>query len=113
MTARTLAYAFVLGILGGTTATAQQLPRFNVEAICRNAPALTAEDRDPVQGCMRDETAAERQLEAVWSSAAPANRATCVGQSEIWAPSYVDVLTCLQMYQGAESTAPPRRRRQP
>jgi hypothetical protein len=51
------------------TATAQQLPRFNIEATCRTAQALTPEDRDPVQGCMRDEADAERQLQAVWSPA--------------------------------------------
>jgi hypothetical protein len=114
MKARTLACALVFGSVWGSAATAQQLPRFNIEAICSTAQALTAEDRDPVQGCIRDETAAERQLEQVWTATAAADRETCAAETQVGgSPSYVDVLTCLQMRQGGASTAPPRRRRQP
>jgi hypothetical protein len=114
MRTRILAYGLALASLWGTAATAQPLPRFDIEATCRTAQALTAEDRDPVQGCMRDEADAERQLRAVWSSAAASHRETCAAETQIGGPpSYVDVLTCLQMYQGTGSTAPQRRRRQP
>jgi hypothetical protein len=113
MKACTLASALLFGSLCGS-ATAQQLPRFNIEATCRTAQALTAEDRDPVQGCMRDEADAERQLQAIWSSASAAHRQTCAAETQVAGPpSYVEVLTCLQMQQGTASTAPPRRRRQP
>jgi hypothetical protein len=49
-------------------------PPFNSEATCRTAQALTAEDRDPVQACMRDEADAERQLQAGWSNGVVAHR---------------------------------------
>ena len=111
MKAPTLAYALLLGPFWSLAAGAQQLPRFDIEATCRTAQALTAEDRNPVQGCMRDEAEAERQLQAIWSSAAAAHRETCAAQTQVGgSPSYVDVLTCLQMYQGGPSTRPPRRR---
>lgn len=114
MSARILVYAFVLGLPWSTAATAQEPPRINIEATCRTAQALTPEDHDPVQGCMRDEADAERQLQAVWSRAAAADRQTCAAETQVGgSPSYVDVLTCLQMSQGTASTAPPRRRRQP
>jgi hypothetical protein len=60
MTGRTLVYVSVWGILWGRTASAQQLPRFDIEATCQTAQALTVEDGDPVQGCMRDEADLER-----------------------------------------------------
>ncbi len=114
MKARTLAYALSVGGLWGFAAVAQQIPRFDIAASCRSAQALTAEDRDPVQGCMRDEAEAERQLQIVWSGAAATHRETCAAQAKlVGSPSYVEVLTCLQMYQGTTSTAPPHRRRQP
>jgi hypothetical protein len=114
MKARTLVYASACGLLFGFTATAQQLPRFNIGASCRSAQALTPQDRDPVQGCIRDETEAERQLQNVWTGAVAAHREACAAETQVQGtPSYVDVLTCLQMYQGTASTAPPRRRRQP
>ncbi len=95
-------------------ASAQQLPRFDIETICRDAPALTAEDRDPVQGCMRDEANAERQLQAIWSGTAVASRETCARETQVGgSPSYVDMLTCVQMQEGTASTTPPYRRRQP
>ena len=97
----------------GSGAAAQQLPRFDIEASCRTAQALTAEDRNPVQGCLRDEADAERQLQAIWGSAPSGQRETCAKETQVGgSPSYVDVLTCLQMFQGGASTTPPRRRRQ-
>jgi hypothetical protein len=114
MKARILVYASALCSLFGVSALAQQLPRFDIEATCRTVQALTPQDVDPVQGCIRDETEAEQQLKAVWSSAAANHRETCAAETQVEGyPSYVDVLACLQMYQGAASTAPPRRRRQP
>jgi hypothetical protein len=114
MQARTLVFALTLASLWAGATAAQQLPRFNIETTCRTAQALTAEDRDPVQGCMRDEAEAERQLQTVWTSAAAAHREACEAETRVEGfPSYVDVLTCLQMYQGVAPSAPPRRRKQP
>jgi hypothetical protein len=92
-------------------AAAQQVPRLDIEATCRAAPRLLAEDANPYEGCMRDETDAERELKAMWGSAAAAHRETCAGEAQIGgSPSYVDMLTCLQMAQGAEPTKPRRQR---
>ncbi len=114
MKTRAFVYASALCSLLGVPAFGQQLPRFDIEATCRAAPALGPQDRDPMQGCMQDESDAERQLKAVWSSAAASHRETCAAETQIGgSPSYVEVLTCLQMYQGTASTAPQRRQRQP
>jgi hypothetical protein len=113
MKTRTLVYAPAICILLSIPAFAQQLPRFNIEATCRSAPALVPQDRDPVQGCLQDEADAERQLRLVWSSASAAQRETCAAETQVeGTPSYVEVLICLQMYQDTASTAPSQRRKQ-
>ena|SRR5918997_318865 len=94
-----------------STAGAQQLPRLDIEATCRAAPRLLAEDANPYEGCMQDETDAERELKAMWGSAAAAHRETCAGEAQIGgSPSYVDMLTCLEMAQGSTPTKPRRQR---
>jgi hypothetical protein len=110
----TLIAALFIASVGCSGASAQQVPQINIEASCRTAQLLTLEERDPVEACMRDEAAAQRQLQAIWSGAPAAQRDTCAAETQVGgSPSYVDVLTCLEMYQSNASTAPPRRRRQP
>jgi hypothetical protein len=102
------------GVFLMSTAAAQQLPRLDVEATCRAAPRLLAEDANPFDGCMRDERDAQRQLQEMWSGAAAAHRQACAEEAQIGgSPSYVDMLTCLQMAQGNTPAAEPRRRRTP
>jgi hypothetical protein len=114
MKARTLVYALAFGCVWGLTATAQQVPRLDIEATCKAEQPLIAGDRNPYEGCMRDETDAERQLQGMWRSAPAAQRESCAQEAQIGGtPSYVDMLTCLQMAQGTTPTAPPRRRRTP
>ena len=92
-------------------AAAQQVPRLDIEATCRAAPRLLAEDANPYNGCMQDETDAERERKTMWGSAAAAHRETCAGEAQIGgSPSYVDMLTCLEMAQGAAPTKPRRQR---
>lgn len=106
-----LGLILICSSLWGASAMAQQPPRFNVEATCRAARPLTAEDTKPYDTCMRDETDAERQLQGMWSSAAPALRERCAQESQIeGTPSYVDMLTCLQIAQGATPTVQRRKR---
>jgi len=114
MKARSLAYALSLGVFWSFSSSAQQLPRFDIAASCRTAQALTPEDPDPIQTCMQDETNAERQLQTIWSGVATTHREECAAKAQVLgSPSYVDVLMCLQMYQGDASTAPSKRWRQP
>src|SRR5690349_15727046 len=104
-------FVVLFGCLGSLAAEAQQLPRFNVEATCKAAQPLSAEDTNPYASCMRDETEAERQLQQIWSSAAAGPRETCGQEAQVGGtPSYVDMLTCLQMAQGATPTIKSRRR---
>ncbi|MBQ0822310.1 hypothetical protein HPT29_017320 [Microvirga terrae] len=112
MKAYKLGLLALFGTLSGLPAAAQQLPRFNVEATCKEAQPLTPQDTNPYESCMRDETAAERQLRDIWSSAPEGTRTTCGQEAQIGGtPSYVDMLTCLQVAQGTSPTLTSRRRK--
>jgi hypothetical protein len=112
MKAYTLGMTVLLGSLSSFPAAAQEPPRFDVQATCKAAQPLSAQDTNPYESCMRDETAAERQLRDIWSSAAVSQRNMCGQEAQIGGtPSYVDMLTCLQLAQGATPTAASRRRK--
>jgi hypothetical protein len=51
---------------------------------------------------MNDETEAQKELVKSWTSFKPGAQATCVQETKIGgAPSYVELLTCLQLDQQA------------
>jgi hypothetical protein len=107
-----MAVAILVGSWAGS-ALAEELPRFDIEATCRGVPSLGA-DNNPVQACIQDESAARDQLRAEWASFSPANQRECVSETEIAGlPSYVDVLTCLQMYRDNAVTTTLKSRRKP
>ena len=99
-----------LGVLlfVATSAAAQEFPRFDIEATCRAAPRLLPTDPNPYQGCMRDESHARGELERQWASFNAGQREECVRDSSVGGtPSFVDVLTCIQMASGVPALYPP------
>src|SRR3954468_18322771 len=96
--------------VGASAASHSTAP--GVLATCREAQPLGPEDRDPYQGCIRDEGQARAELQRQWAQFDPANRTSCVEETGIGGyPSYVEVMTCLQMYSGTPTTTlKPRRR---
>jgi hypothetical protein len=106
-----LLYALLFGVFWNSGAAAQTVPRLDVEATCRAARPLVATDRNVFESCMRDETAAERELQGIWSGASASHRDTCAREAQTGGtPSYVDMLTCLQLAQGSPLTIPRRER---
>jgi hypothetical protein len=79
-----------------------RVPQFNVEAVCR---AAVADDKangivlgQPFENCMRDETAAQQQLSTLWQANTGPVRDRCEREAAIGdTPSYVDLLTCMEM----------------
>jgi len=93
-----------LALLGGQPVipVSDRVPHLNVEALCK---ATAADDKangialgQSVENCMRDETTAQQQLAAVWSSNAGPVRDRCEAEAMIGddSQSYVDLLTCMQ-----------------
>ena len=89
----------VMLLLATHTTMASDFPHFQLERICRAAPRLLATDPDPYARCMTDERGARSQLEQQWARSHPEHRELCVRETNLdGTPSYVEVLTCLEMY---------------
>ena len=88
-----------------------RVPTFDVEAACRD---VAADDKasglalaQDASKCMSDETSAQQQLSSIWLTVPAPARDSCEGEAAAAGiPSYVDLLTCLQMV-GWDSSAPP------
>lgn len=75
------------------------VPYLNVKGSCMDAQKFSAGDDKNLafRGCMQDETNAKSELDKRWSSFKGKDRSNCVEQSRFPSPSYVEVLTCLEM----------------
>lgn len=84
------------------------LPHFDIAATCREARAFAGENKDRAyQGCMKDETDARAQLARRWAQFKAADRSDCVAQGAAPLPSYVEMLTCLEMSEQASNLDKP------
>lgn len=78
---------------------ADDVPSYNLSPSCRSETATAAGDRS----CLREEQGARDTLQKQWSEFAPIDRARCLQIEETGgAPSYVELLTCLQMAASAK-----------
>ena len=74
---------------------ADDVPAFDVTFGCHAAAVMTPQGYN---SCMNDENNARAKLESSWNGFAAADRANCVQDATTGgSPSYVDLLTCLQM----------------
>jgi hypothetical protein len=78
------------------------LPKLDIKATCRRAQPLSTGEKSAYQSCMDDEVQAQKQLSHKWSSFKAAARATCTQETRIGgAPSFVELVTCLELDQQA------------
>ena len=73
------------------------VPRFPVDVSCHAAQQFSSgnsKEKD-YDGCMRDEARAKQELTQRWSSFKPSDKKQCVEEGPD--PSYVEMLTCLEM----------------
>ncbi|HME28622.1 MAG TPA: hypothetical protein VKE53_01995 [Pseudolabrys sp.] len=77
---------------------ADSVPKFDVERTCRPAAAAATLPGRDSSACQRDEQTARSRLESDWSQYTTAQRRHCTGFAALdRAPSYVELLTCLEM----------------
>ena len=83
---------------------ADRVPEFNVDRGCQPAAtAAVAPNRD-TDACKRDEFAARSKLNDQWGQFTPAQQTHCVTLSKLGGtPSYVELLTCLEMAKAADA----------
>ena len=70
-------------------------PRYDVKSTCRAAIKLTA-STSPEGNCLAGEEAARKNLAKDWSQFPSLERVQCMG-TVVTAPSYVALLSCLEM----------------
>lgn len=78
------------------------VPRFDVEPSCKgglNSPGLN----ERYSQCLAEEKQAQQQLEQTWATWNVGDRVQCTGTARMGAPSYVELLTCLQMARDARN----------
>ena len=81
-------------------AVADGVPVFDTTRSCKLDLAAVAglTDTQSLKGCISQEKRARQQLGSQWSKFSAAGKAECIPQESIGGtPSYVSLLTCLQM----------------
>jgi hypothetical protein len=82
---------------------ADAVPKFNIELTCRAAAEASGPDRG-VRTCQRDEDEARVKLEQDWTKYTAVQRTGCVRFAGLGStPSYVELLTCLEMAKEVET----------
>jgi len=81
---------------------ADGVPKFDIARGCRldstQAFDLNAGLNETVKRCVADEQQALTQLQTQWSQFRESDEAQCIGETNVGGtPSYVDLLTCLQL----------------
>lgn len=101
----------MIGLVASGPAVAQgsDFPTYSLPKTCalerRPGPEASAAS---YRGCLADERAARRSLQRSWASFPASDRQECRQESEIGGtPSYVALLTCLQLGDGTLPTEPP------
>ncbi len=79
-------------------ARTEKVPRLDVESSCRDAKIYgLTNPEETYKNCMLDENEAKKQLEQHWSHYKPATRRDCLAAGANPSPSYVELLTCIEM----------------
>jgi hypothetical protein len=82
-----------------SAAAADQVPAFNIERNCKLEAGTDSNAKQANARCKQDETNAKQQLSQRWSEFGAEPKRQCMTTSETGDDhSYVEVLTCLQMF---------------
>jgi hypothetical protein len=83
---------------------ADKVPDFNIEPTCRSAAAAAIAPDRGMDACRTDEREARAKLEQDWHSYPAKQQADCIRLSFLdGQPSYVEVLTCLEIARAASN----------
>ncbi|MDE2363530.1 MAG: hypothetical protein KGM42_12695 [Hyphomicrobiales bacterium] len=88
-------------------AAASEVPRFDFERTCRETPPVAMDRKATYEQCMADERQARQQLGPAWAKASLKARAQCASLTGLGGvPSYVELITCLEMENPANRASP-------
>ncbi len=99
-----LIWIALLALPDPASAKPDGVPRFDVARSCKEAQAYTGDDKNlAYRGCMKEENDARAELARKWAQFKAGDRKDCVAQGAAPVPSYVELLTCLEMSEEAEA----------
>lgn len=102
MVALTVLTAGVLGTQLSASRAADAVPDFDPKPGCEAAAQAGAMKETDLKSCLRSEQDARTKLKKEWTRFAAGDRARCAAQTQQGGPpSYVEVLTCLEMARDA------------
>ena len=78
---------------------ADGVPVLNVKPTCQGSEVAAVNPGHTLDTCLQKEEAARDQLRKGWANFPARDRTECSGAATIGPPSYVDLLTCLEMRQ--------------
>jgi len=76
---------------------ADGVPVLNVKPTCQGSEVAAVNPGQTLDTCLQKEEAARDQLRKGWANFPARDRTECSGAATIGPPSYVDLLTCLEM----------------
>lgn len=80
---------------------ADGVPVLNVKPTCQAGEAPAVSPGRTLDACLQSEEAARDQLQKSWAGFSAADKIQCTGMVKIGPPSYVDLLTCLEIERDA------------
>ncbi|SFL18828.1 hypothetical protein [Methylobacterium pseudosasicola] len=103
----TVAGALALLALASGSARADTVPKLDVETTCKSAQVANTSisDQANYDGCLRSEREAKREAESHWGTYTSAAKRQCESQFKAGGyPSYVEMVTCLELASGSVPT---------
>jgi hypothetical protein len=86
---------------------ADRIPQLDTDQSCHAAASAIGPANAKEDSCKRDERDARSKLEQEWGQFTPAQQERCVSLSKLGGfPSYVELLTCLEMASAAKKLPP-------
>jgi hypothetical protein len=84
-----------------------RVPELNIEPSCRAAAEAAVTPNRDADVCKRDELTARGKLNDEWGQFTPAQKTHCVSLTGLGgSPSYVELLTCLELAKAAKELPP-------
>ncbi|WP_375465951.1 hypothetical protein [uncultured Methylobacterium sp.] len=90
-------------------ARADAVPKLDIEKTCKSANQanVSISDNASEEGCLRSEREAKREAERHWDDYKPAAKRQCEAQFTAGGyPSYVEMVTCLELASGTVPSQP-------
>lgn len=103
---RCLPMVATLMLLGAPARAAEGPPKLDITSTCKavapqGADPQDADRRERTEGCLRSERAAREEAAERWNTFTPAAKSQCEKQHQAGGyPSYVELLTCLELASG-------------